>query len=428
MKKIYSFIFILAAAWLSAVWFIGQETETLLSSQQDSGVKLLEYDNGFFGGTARFKVTHKFGLPQLDELFEHAVFDADFMHGPLTFSRSGFHAVSSHWSIRLDEQTLPKTTQSIFHKLFKKDQSVTGEMLFSFNESTNITLRVPEIILSEYNQKIGQIAPSIIKATLNRLSLHADIHAHIGQLEIQHPDGNLNIPVLNIQALLEDYLDQVPQGEMQVTLNNLHFSSSKLTEDIYLNLLADFVQQVNEDDLQGNLTVQITDAETPFQMIQAMTTNLKYTGLDRDVFGAELFDPTRFLQVLQQSFKEEASRIDLSMLVRGSVGKAELDGSAMYTKKSDKPLQAFDAHLDFISDKIYLDQSPLSILLFDFIETGVIRKTDNQYTFSIDLQSGDVDLNGKKVKVDKLSKFFGGGNSGQEEPRASKVGAPTREM
>ncbi|CAA6801964.1 MAG: Unknown protein [uncultured Thiotrichaceae bacterium] len=428
MKKIYSLIVTIASVWLVAIWFIGQETEKLLSAQQESGVELLEYENGFFGGTARFKVVQKFGVPQIDGLLANAIIDANYKHGPLTFSQFGFHIGSSLWQIRVNEQSLPRETQRIFNQLFEKGESIKGEIAFHFNENTDIRLNVPEIILSEFHHKIGQVEPSTIKARLNRLSLQADINASIGELQIQHPDGDLRIPVMNVQALLEDYLAQIPQGEIQVTLHDLHFSSPKLTEDIYLNLLADFGQQVNEDDLQGNLTVQVTEAETPFQMIQSMTANVKYTGLDREIFGAELFNTTSFSQVLLQSLKEQSSRVDLALLVKGSEGKAELDANAVFAEKSDNPLRAFNANLDFAVDQIYLDQSPLSLMLFHFIETGVIQKADDKYTFVMDMKHGNVDFNGKKVKVDKINSFLGAVYSGTEKPQASKVGTPVRRM
>lgn len=407
---------------------MGQETEKLLAAEQESGVELLEYENGFFGGTARFKINHKFGLPYIDDLLADSVFDANYMHGPLTFSRSGFHLASSQWQVRFDEQTLPKDTQRIFDKLFKKGDSIRGEIVFQFNENTDVRLKIPEIVISEYNRKIGHVKPSTVKATLNRLSLQADVYANIGDVQIKHPDGNLDIPVMNIQALLEDYLAQVPQGEMQVTLHDLHFSSPKLTEDIYLNLLADFAQYVNEDDLQGNLTLQITEAETPFQMIQAMTANLKYTGLDREIFGADLFSMKSFSEALVHSLKEQSSRLDLSMLVKGSEGKAELDANAVYAEKSENPLKAFNANLEFAADKIYLDQSPLSLMLFHFIEAKVIQKTDDKYTFVMGLNQGNVDFNGEKVKVDKMNNFLGTVYSGTEKPEASKVSAPARRL
>ena len=238
MKKILILILFLIFGWAGSTWFIGNKTESLLTTYlqntknayakmgMETHVDIKEYKKSFLKSTAKMVMSLNTGDSAIDELFAELQFNHTISHGPVLFANGSFSFGTAHIHSELDVSSLKPETQAFIKKLFADKNPLTGNITFGFNDSADYELSVPAIEVKEDESQFSLKDGIHLTGTINKTTLMGTANGTIGALHIIDDGLNVNASASTIEIDMQGMV----AGQM---VGTSHFAtpSVKITGD-----------------------------------------------------------------------------------------------------------------------------------------------------------------------------------------------------
>jgi hypothetical protein len=397
LKKLLLIIILLTViSWLGTTGYLSYQTQQQLNNHSltTKSLHIIHYKKGFTNSQLRFKLTAQTGNTSLNKLLHHVIFNADIAHGPIVYTHNGLNIASSHWQVNAEQASLPTDMQHIISKLLLNKSPFELGIIFNFNAQGHYQLNIPQIVISEFDQQLGTIAPSHFSGTINLNQQTGNIEGEIGEITIKNNNGHLHIPTTNVYADSKKDNNAANNIKRKVNLRTekITYKSVQLPNDISFHLNLHIKQQLNKIHSHSNINLNLNDAITPEQMIKSISIKLDYQEPIKTTHQEQnTINKQSMMHMLLQQLEKNHSSLKFALNIIGQKGQVDLQATA--EPKLTANTHKLQAHVSLIADKNYVDATPLILLLSPYIKRNVLLVNNTKYQFSASINGSKATLN-----------------------------------
>lgn len=391
---------ITSISWLGTTAYISHQTQSQFDKTTAQttlkNLHVIDYKKGFNHSQIRFKLTTQTGNTTLNQILHTTIFNAHIKHGPILYTNNNLHLAHSYWQVDAEHHSLPANTQQLIKKLVADQPIFKLNILFNFNQQGHYQLDIPSIALSEFEQRIGTIAPSHLSGRIDLAQQRINLEGKMGEINIKNNNGHLHIPATEVYADNNDSAELSIKRKVNLRTEKVTYKSDQLANDIYFHLNLHIQQQINTQQRNNIFSLNIHDAKTPEQMIKAVNVKLDYKEHIRPTTQTlPWLNHKSMIHAVLQQLEQNQGALTFSFNVIGQQGQIDLQAQAdTHSNEQANQLKAF---VSLNADKKYIDSTPLTNLLKPYIDRNVLVVNKQKYQFHAAIDGDKATLNGLEI-------------------------------
>jgi len=469
MKKflivIVVLLLLLGGAWLGTTWFVGQQAEVHIrqfleqtnkaaaqqGTQQGLQQELVSYQRSLFSSTVvtRLKVNH----PILGQWLNDVEMVNRVQHGPALL-KDGIEFGLLRIDSEFDPATFNKDTQNFVETAFAGQRPLQkASALIGFDQMANYELSIhpldgktapgkrlkldgltwrgqfnPQTQSGPFQISSGAVEwrDQSMTLTAPRLTAQGENKAaQVGSLQMQVPDVMLRMTgspdTIRFDADLTTSTQEeagLLQGETNLTISDVSGFKANglaaLTLDLnYAGLRLAGLQEIQRlqqkmESLQSQLSWNMEQTEMPEgqQQMEQLLSELQaasdqlFNVLFRQVLVA---DKTKLQYTLDMRMQQGDVQSNADLLFKGIEEPVTTASLFLFGPADWGRMLAGD--LQVVADKAAVPQAWQRFLAYPVQAEGVVA-TDSQYRFAVRLMGEEAELNGKRIDLANLARYF----------------------